>query len=121
MSQTVAVLGASQNPERFSHKAFHALKQHGHHAVPVNPFIGMLEKDPVAGNLRELDEHIDTLTVYVNPRVSSELKEDILAMKPSRVIFNPGAENRLLEDELESAGIHCMEDCTLTLLEKEQF
>ena len=121
MSQTVAVLGASENPERFSHKAFHALKSHGHHPVPINPFIGMLDEVPVSGSLKEVDEHIDTLTIYVNPRVSSELKDDILALHPTRVIFNPGAENRPLERELEQAGIHCVEACTLTLLSTDRF
>jgi uncharacterized protein len=121
MSQTVAILGASENPERFSHKAIHALKKHGYHTVPVNPFIGMLDDEPVVGSLKEVGTHIDTLTVYVNPRVSEELKDDILNLHPKRVIFNPGAENPLLEAELENAGIHVVEACTLTLLSSNQF
>lgn len=121
MPQTVAILGASENPERYSHKAFYALKKHGHHPVPVSPFIGTLDGAPVVGSLKEVDTHIDTLTMYVNPRVSSELKDDILALKPTRVIFNPGAENRLLEKELEEAGIEVIEACTLILLSTNEF
>lgn len=121
MSQTVAILGASENPERYSHMAFHALKKHGYHPVPVNPFIGMLDEAPVVGSLKEVGTHIDTLTVYVNPRVSDELREDILALHPKRVIFNPGAENYDLENELKNAGIHVVEACTLTLLSSNKF
>jgi predicted CoA-binding protein len=121
MSQTVAILGASENPERFSHKAFYALKHHGHHPVPINPFIGTLDGTPVVGSLREVDEHIDTLTMYVNPRVSEELKDDILALHPARVIFNPGSESPILEKELRNAGIHVVEACTLVLLNSEKF
>ena len=121
MSETVAILGASENPERYSHKAFHALKKHGHHPVPVSPFIGSLDGAPVVGSLKEVGAHIDTLTMYVNPRVSSELKEDILQLKPKRVIFNPGSENETLEAELKDAGIHVVEACTLVLLQTNQF
>gem|GEM_PF-6343158 len=33
----VAVLGASQNPERYSNKAIRMLLQHKHEVTPVNP------------------------------------------------------------------------------------
>jgi predicted CoA-binding protein len=121
MSQTVAILGASENPERPSHRAFESLKHHGYHPIPINPFIGILDETPVTGILKEVDAHIDTLTVYVNPRVSSELAPDILKLKPKRVIFNPGSENRELEAELERAGIHVVEGCTETLLSNGEF
>jgi uncharacterized protein len=121
MPQTVAILGASENPERFSHKAFYALKKHGYHPVPINPFIGSLDGTPVVGSLKEVGAHIDTLTMYVNSRVSEELKKDILALRPARVIFNPGSENRVLEKELRAAGIHVVEACTLTLLSTHRF
>ncbi len=121
MSQTVAILGASENPERFSHKAFYALKKHGHRPVPINPMIATIDGTPVVGTLKELDRHVDTLTMYVNPRVSSELKDDILALHPARVIFNPGSENAELEAELKNAGIRVVEACTLVLLQSNQF
>lgn len=121
MAETVVILGASENPERFSHKAFYALKNHGHHPVPVNPFIGILDGTPVVGSLSEVGSHVDTLTMYVNPRVSSELKSEIFKLRPKRVIFNPGSENAELEKDLEDAGIRVVEACTLTLLNTDQF
>jgi predicted CoA-binding protein len=36
MGQKVAILGASANPERFSYKAFHMLKDYGHTPLPVS-------------------------------------------------------------------------------------
>lgn len=121
MAETVAILGASENPERYSHKAFYALKKHGHHPVPISPFIGTLDGTPVVGTLKEVGTHIDTLTMYVNPKVSSKLKDDILHLRPKRVIFNPGSENPELETELETAGIHVVKACTLILLSSNQF
>ena len=36
-SETVAVLGASPKPDRYAFRAIQMLREHGHHAVPVNP------------------------------------------------------------------------------------
>lgn len=63
----------------------------------------------------------DTITVYVNPSVSSGLEEAFLRARPRRVIFNPGAENPDLADRLREAGIEVEEACTLVLLNTGQF
>lgn len=121
MKKTVAILGASENPERYSYLAFQALKSHGFQPVPVSPTASTIDGTPVLGSLNEIGMPIDTLTVYVNPRVSNELKPDILKLNPKRVIFNPGTENQNLEAELSGAGIHVVRACTLVLLKTNQF
>lgn len=36
-SRRVVIVGASDNPERYAHKAMRALDKHGHETVLVNP------------------------------------------------------------------------------------
>ena len=119
--ENVAILGASDNPERFANKAFHMLQEHGHKPFPVNPTLKELEGVPVVKKLSELKTRIDTLTMYVGPKISSQLKDDILALAPKRVIFNPGSENAELEADLREAGIKVQEACTLVLLRTGQY
>lgn len=121
MAQTVAILGASANPERYANKAFHMLQEYGHQPIPINPGLNMIEDVPVVPNLKELKSPVDTLTMYVRPEVSSKLENEILSLKPKRVIFNPGTENPQLQRSLENHGIHTVEGCTLVLLRTEQF
>jgi len=116
MKENVAILGASDNPERFAYKAFKMLSEYGHKPWPVNPTLKKVEAVPAVATLAELSEKIDTLTMYVNPKISAGMKDDIVALKPRRVIFNPGTENPELEAALEKAGIHTVEACTLVLL-----
>ncbi len=121
MKQTVAILGASNDPSRYAYMAFTRLRQHGHKPIPVNPHLQEVEGVPVVAKLGDIREPVDTLTMYVNPQVSRGLAEEILALQPRRVIFNPGSENPALAEELRRAGVGVEEACTLVLLGTEQF
>ncbi len=121
MSETVAILGASDNPERYAYKAFKMLQEYGHTPLPVTPKLEEIEGVPTVSKLSEISKPIDTLTMYVGPKISTQLKNEILNLKPERVIFNPGSENPQLIIELRDAGIKVLEACTLVLLKTKQF
>jgi uncharacterized protein len=121
MSETVAVLGASPKPARYSNKAIRLLREHGHTVIPVNPAQAEIEGLPVIARVEDLPAGVDTVTVYVSPEHATALLPGLLLARPKRVIFNPGAENPALENELEKAGIAVEEACTLVLLRTGQF
>lgn len=122
MSQErVVIVGASDNPERYSHKALLLLRKHGHEAVPVHPKLAEIEGIKVAADLSLITGAVDTVTLYVGAAISAGLTDKLIALKPRRVIFNPGAENAVLAEALEQAGIACAEACTLVLLNTGQF
>ncbi len=114
------VIGASENPERYSFKAINALVQHGHEVVALG-----LRPGNVAGISFETDktpfENIDTVTLYVGPNNQPEYYDFIISLKPRRVIFNPGTENPQFIAKLEAAGIYPEIACTLVLLATGQF
>jgi len=119
--QRVAVLGASTNPERYSNKAILRLLENNHEVVPVHPALDEVEGLEVAANLGAIDGDVDTLTMYVSPKLSSKMTDAILELKPGRVIFNPGTENAELQTALNEADIQTLEACTLVLLATGQF
>lgn len=121
MPETVAVVGASPKPERYSNKAVRLLREHGHTVLPVNPAQEMIEGLAVTPRIDDLPRGIDTVTMYVGPAQSGALLAPLLALAPRRVIFNPGAENPELEDGLRAAGIAVEEACTLVLLRTGQY
>ena len=110
------VLGASEDPERYAHKALKRLMENGHPVLPVNPKLTTLEGLPVYRELSEIREPVDTVTVYLSPARSTPLAGQFAALSPKRVILNPGAENPELERALDAAGIPWMHACTLVLL-----
>lgn len=122
---TVAVLGASNNPDRYSYQAIDLLAKHGHRVYPIHPLLTEILNQKVYGNLDALmmneDIHLHTLTMYVNAKISSEIEDQILRAKPARVIFNPGTENPDLATKLKAAGSEVLEACTLVMLRTGQF
>lgn len=119
--ETVVVLGASPKEDRYSNQAVHLLAEHGHHVIPVNPAFENIGGLPTAHKLSDINDKIDTITLYVNEKVSTSQIDDILALKPKRVIFNPGAENSSLRECLKEKGIITEEACTLVMLKTGQF
>ena len=117
----VAVLGASTNEERYSFKAVQMLEEHGFSPVPVHPAGHVVNSIRAVKTLDDIEEKVDTLTMYVGEKISSKQLNDILKLKPRRVIFNPGAENKQLAEKLKEHGIEVVEACTLVMLRTEQF
>jgi len=117
----VAVLGASAKPDRYSYKAVESLKKHGYDVIPINTAEKVILGIQSIKSLRQLDEPIHTLTVYVNPSVSEELADDFLNTDAERIIFNPGTENPELMRRLEEKGTEVLQACTLVMLATNQF
>ena len=119
--RNIAVLGASPKPERYSNMASRLLQSHGFALFPVNPARPVVCDFPCFASLSEIKDAVDTLTVYVSAGISTGLEKEILALKPKRVIFNPGSENPRLQETLRKNGIKVIEACTLVMLNTGQF
>ena len=114
------LLGASDNPSRYSYLAVQRLRNHGHPVVAIGRRHTKVadvtitkEKEPVTG--------IDTVTLYLNPSHQQEYYDYILSLNPKRIIFNPGTENDDLARMAREKNIITMEACTLVLLSTGQY
>jgi len=119
--ENVAILGASDHPGRYSHMAQVLLLEKGHNPLPVNPRLEHIDGVKCFPHLNEIDEKIDTLTVYVNPHISDSLAQEIFNLGMKRVIFNPGSENESLYEPLRKRGVEVIEACTLVMLRTGQY
>jgi len=120
-NQTIVVLGASNKPHRYANKAIRLLLEYGYHVVPVHPKLENIEGLVVKHRLDNIQQQVDTLTLYIGPERSAELIEDIVKLNPARVILNPGTESAELELALMHADIPFVKDCTLLMLEHARF
>jgi len=120
-AQHVVVLGASPKAERFSNQAVRLLKAHGYAVTPVNAAVASIEDLPVVKDLRAIRDTVFTLSVYVGPERSAGLIDDMVALRPMRVILNPGTESPALEAALRAHGIEVLQDCTLRMLQEGRF
>lgn len=121
MSQTVVVVGATPNPERYAYRAMRALLHHGYHPIPVHPTAEEVLGVHCRRTLSDVTETIDTITLYIGPDRLAPLIESILAAKPRRILMNPGAESEELAAAAQTAGILVVRGCTLVMLQDGTF
>ncbi len=121
MTETVAILGASDDYEGYSYAAMDALERKGHHVVLVNPRYEQIEGAPCYKSLSEYQGVVDTVTIYVAPKILTNLLPEIVAAKPKRVIFNPGTEDETAMEAFKKQGIVTQKACTLKLLRNNQY
>ncbi|HOC30125.1 MAG TPA: CoA-binding protein [Treponemataceae bacterium] len=117
----VLIIGASRNPERYSHLAMKRLETAGHEVVLYNPGIDDIEGRPVVRDLAQVSGPVDTVTLYTSPAHLEPLVDRIIALSPRRIIANPGTETDFIPAKAEAAGIEYREACTLVLLSTGQF
>ena len=120
----VAIIGASDKPDRYAYRAQQMLMDDGHETFPVS-----LSGQDILGRtvyrsaleIPDSDRPIHTATLYVSPERFAPVADEVIDLRPERVIFNPGTESAEIEERFREAGIEVIEACTLVLLATEQF
>lgn len=115
------VIGASTNRSRYAYLAVNKLLDKGHEVIPLGIEQGHINGIPIETERKPFND-VDTVTLYINPVIQKEYYDYILnTIKPGRIIFNPGTENREFKKLAATKGIETMEACTLVLLSTGQF
>jgi hypothetical protein len=114
------VIGASDNPQRYSYLAVNRLRGSGHPVVAIGRKSSKIGDVAVGTDKKDFSE-IDTVTLYLSPRLQKEYYDYIISLHPKRIIFNPGTENAELEILAQSHGIEPLEACTLVMLSTGQY
>jgi hypothetical protein len=114
------VLGASDNPSRYSFLAVNRLRSQGHPVVAIGRKHTVVADVPVETEKKHFTD-VNTVTLYLNPLHQKEYYDYILSLKPRRLIFNPGAENDDLAALAKKNGVTVQEACTLVLLSTGQY
>lgn len=114
------ILGATPNPSRYAYLAAHRLTAAGHEIVNIG-----IKKGDVAGVPIQLPseplQDIDTVTLYIGPKLQEQYYSYLMDTHPKRIIFNPGTENAQLVALAKEKGIDTVYACTLVLLSTGQY
>jgi uncharacterized protein len=103
--KTTVVLGASDNPARYSYLAVNRLRSHGHPVIAIG-------KTP--GKVADVE-------ITKEQKAAQGYYNYIVSLNPKRIIFNPGTENDELAVLAQQHGIKTMEACTLVMLSTGQY
>ena len=114
------LIGASENKERYSYLAINSLRNHYHPVFAIGNKEGKVG-DTIISVEKPVIENIDTITLYLNAQNQKAYYDYIISLHPTRLIFNPGAENKELAEIAAANGIEPLEACTLVLLSTGQY
>lgn len=120
MSKKTLVLGASENPSRYSNIALKKLHAANHKVIAIGNRIGNVDGIEISTNLVAI-EGVDTITLYLSPKNQKEYYDYIVSLQPKRVLFNPGTENLELQEILTKHKISFENACTLVLLSIDNY
>ncbi|MFT7162407.1 MAG: putative CoA-binding protein [Bacteroidia bacterium] len=121
-SKKTAIIGATPDEHRYAYMAAERLMAHEFEFVPVGIKTGAVFGNKILDIKSKPDlGEIHTVTMYVGAEHFTGYEDYIIGLNPKRIIFNPGSENRTLEDKAIDAGIEVVHGCTLVMLGSGQY
>ena len=111
-ARTIALVGASDRPDRPSYRVMAMLQQHGYRVIPVNPQITgeHLHGEFVFRELAQIGEPIDIVDIFRRPLAAGEAVDEAIAVGAKAVWMQLGVINEDAAARAEAAGLTVVMD-----------
>jgi len=113
-----AVVGASNNRDKFGYKVFKKLSSEDYQVYPVNPNCSEIEKTPCYKSLKDLPVTPGAVSVIVPPSVGLKILEEAVQAGIKRLWFQPGAESEEIIQRASQLGLQIVyNNCVLVVID----
>lgn len=111
-ARTIALVGASDRPDRASYGVMAYLQQRGYRVIPVNPQITgeHLHGEFVFRDLDQIGEPIDIVDIFRNSAAAGEAVDAAIAAGAKAVWMQLGVVNAEAAARAEAAGLQVVMD-----------
>ena len=106
-ARTIAMIGASDKPDRPSYGVMKFLQNHGYRVIPVNPTITgeHVHGEYVWRDLGQVGVPIDIVDVFRKPEAAGEAVDDAIRAGAKAVWMQLGVINQEAAERAEAAGL----------------
>lgn len=116
---TWAVVGATDNPEKFGYKIYKKLKRFGYTVYPVNPRYERVDGDVCYPDLASLPEPVQCVDVVVPPKLAEHSLDAVKAAGIPNIWFQPGTYTPEIVKRAEALGLNAVfTKCVLVELDR---
>lgn len=116
-AKAFAVVGASEDPNKYGHMCYASLINRGLNAYPVNPKAKTILGNPAYPNLAALPEKAQSLSIITPPQVTEKVIGEAIAAGIKNVWMQPGAESPAAIKKAEKAGLNVIAEGPCLLVE----
>lgn len=111
-ARTIALVGASDRPDRPSYRVMRMLQDHGYRVIPVNPQITgeHVHGEYVFRELSQLGDPIDIVDIFRRSEAAGEAVDQAIAVGAKAVWMQLGVVNREAAARAEAAGLQVVMD-----------
>ena len=109
-AETIAVVGLSDDPEKYSHEVGSYLKEQGYRIIPVNPNYAEVFGEHAYDMLEQIPEQVDVVDVFLPPEKTPEIAEDAVRAGAKVLWLQEGIENEDARRIAEEGGLTYVED-----------
>jgi predicted CoA-binding protein len=89
-TETIAVVGASSDPDKAAQMVPEYLQSMGYRIIPVSPRGGEILGEPVMTSLREIETPVDVVQVFRPPREVPQIAHDAAEIGAKVLWMQPG-------------------------------
>lgn len=111
--KTIAIIGASNDPQKFGNKAVRAYLQQGYTVYPVNLNQERIEGLPAFRNIRDVPVRPGLVSVYLPPAATLRALPDIAARGCDELWLNPGTESAEVLLEAARLSLNVIQACSI--------
>ncbi len=111
-TRTIALVGASDRPDRAAFEVMGMLLAHGYHVIPVNPALTgqTIHGQTVVATLADVAEPIDLVDVFRRSEFVAEVVADAIAVGAKAVWTQLGVIDHTAAARAEAAGMQVVMD-----------
>ena len=99
---SIALIGASNDRNKYGNKIYRDLRNKGYNVTPINPKEEKIEGDRAYTSIEQMKELPDIANFVVPPPVAMKIAQNITNLGIKHLWFQPGSESKELEDWLKN-------------------
>lgn len=109
-----AVVGATNNKDKFGCRIYKRLLKAGYEVYPVNPGIAEIDGAKCYATIADLPVIPDVVNIVVPSKIAVEIVKEAAEKGVKIVWLQPGSDKPEVVQAASEAGLEVIEDCVLT-------